>query len=120
MQLFNPIVKERLQKTMAYFSTSVAGTGAAVFMLRNSRYAMMNPWLLLAVSMGTMIGSQMCDYETNWAMKNALYAGFVGSMGLSLVPLIHMYSMPIIFDAMMATGVTVGSLGLVAYNAPSE
>ena len=28
--------------------------------------------------------------------------------------------MPILFDAMLATGVTVGSLGLVAYNAPSQ
>lgn len=118
--MFNPIVKERLQKTMAYFSASVVGTGAAAFMLQNSRVAMMNPWLLLGLSFGTMIGSMMCDYETNWTMKNALYAGFIGTMGVSLVPLLHMYAMPIIFDAMMATGVTVGSLGVVAYNAPSE
>ena len=28
--------------------------------------------------------------------------------------------MPIIYDALLATGLTVGGLGLVAYNAPSE
>jgi len=118
--MFSPIVKERLQKTMAYFSASVLGTGATCFYLRNSRLAMMNPWLLFGLSMATMIGSMVCDYENSWVLKNLLYTGFIGTMGLSLVPLIHMYSMPIIFDAMLATGVTVGSLGFVAYNSPSE
>ena len=28
--------------------------------------------------------------------------------------------MPIIYDALFATGITMGGLGLVAYNAPSE
>ena len=42
------------------------------------------------------------------------------SMALSMVPLINMASIPLIFDAMFATGFTMGGLGLVAYNAPSE
>jgi FtsH-binding integral membrane protein len=37
-----------------------------------------------------------------------------------MIPLINMVSMPIIFDAIFATGFTMGGLGLVAYNAPSE
>jgi FtsH-binding integral membrane protein len=41
-------------------------------------------------------------------------------MSVGLVPLIHMYSMPIIYDALIATSVTVGGLGAVAWNAPSE
>ena len=41
-------------------------------------------------------------------------------MGVSLVPLVHIYAIPIIYDAIIATGITVGSLGVVAYNAPSE
>lgn len=49
-----------------------------------------------------------------------LYGAFVGTMSLSMVPLIHMYEMKILFDALIATGVTMGSLGVVAYNAPSE
>jgi len=120
MQLFNPIVKERLQKTIAYFSASVAGTGAACFFLRNSSLAYSSPILMLVASIATMIGSQMCDYETQWALKNLLYGGFITTMGMSIVPLVNMYSMPIIIDAMMATAMTVGSLGVVAYNAPSE
>lgn len=40
--------------------------------------------------------------------------------GLSLVPLIRMAGMPIVYDALFATGITVGGLGVVAYNAPSE
>ena len=37
-----------------------------------------------------------------------------------MVPLIHIYAMPVIYDALIATGVTMGSLGIVAYNSPSE
>ena len=48
------------------------------------------------------------------------FGAFVGTMSLSLVPLIHIYSMPVIYDALIATGVTMGSLGFVAYNSPSE
>lgn len=49
-----------------------------------------------------------------------LYAGWIGLMGTSLVPLVHMFAAPILFDAMLATGVTVGSLGAVAYFSPSQ
>lgn len=62
----------------------------------------------------------MINYDTNWAAKNLVYAAFVGSMSVSLLPLIHMYSMPVIYDALIATSVTVGGLGAVAWNAPSE
>lgn len=105
---------------MGYFSAACATTGAMTMAFRNSRLALMNPWLLLGLSLGTMMGTQFTSYQNNWALKNMLYAGFIGTMSLSLVPLIHMYSMPIIYDALIATGVTVGSLGVVAYNAPSE
>ena len=46
--------------------------------------------------------------------------GFMSSMALSMVPLINMASIPVIYDALFATGITMGGLGLVAYNAPSE
>ena len=84
------------------------------------RVLTMNPWLLLACSMGTLAGTYMIDYKTNWALKNMMYAGFVGTMSASLVPLIHIYSMLIIYDALIATSMTMGSLGIVAYNSPSE
>ena len=41
-------------------------------------------------------------------------------MALSLVPLIHMAGMPIIYDALFATGISMSALGAIAYNAPSE
>ena len=41
-------------------------------------------------------------------------------MALTMVPLISMAGMPIVYDAIFATGITMGGLGLVAYNAPSE
>lgn len=44
----------------------------------------------------------------------------MGLTGLGMVPLIRMAGMSIIYDAMLATGFTVGGLGIVAYNAPSE
>ena len=105
---------------MGYFSAACMGTGAACYLLRNSRVVYANPFIILAGSLACMIGTQMTSYHNNWALKNMLYAGFITSMSVSLVPLIHMYSMPIIYDALIATGVTVGSLGAVAYNAPSE
>lgn len=53
-------------------------------------------------------------------MKHALYAGFIGTMAMSMVPLISMASMPVIYDALFATGFSMGALGAIAYNAPSE
>lgn len=53
-------------------------------------------------------------------MKHALWAGFMGTMGLSLVPLIAMAGMPIVYDALFATGLSMAGLGAIAYNAPSE
>lgn len=44
----------------------------------------------------------------------------MGSMAVTMVPLINMAGMPIVYDALFATGLTMGGLGLVAYNAPSE
>ena len=120
MHLFNPVVQQRIRHTYGYFTAACAGTGAAVMLLRHSAAAHMNPWVLLALTMGGVIGTQMVDYHNNWALKNVMYAGFVGAMGVSLIPLINMYAGPVVFDAMIATGVTCGGLSAVAYNAPSE
>jgi FtsH-binding integral membrane protein len=89
-------------------------------MLRNSKLVHANPWLILAASIGTMAGTYMLSYEDQFLAKNLMYAGFVGTMSVNMLPLIHMYSMPIIYDALIATSMTVGGLGAVAWNAPSE
>ena len=80
----------------------------------------LNPWLLLFGSLGLLIGTQVADYHQSPVLKHGLWLGFLSTMALSLVPLINMASMPIIYDALFATGLTMGGLSLVAYNAPSE
>ena len=89
--------------------------------LRNSAYAYrVNPWLLIFGSLGLLIGTQVADYHQSPVIKHGLWLGFMSTMALSMVPLINMASMPIIYDALFATGLTMGGLSLVAYNAPSE
>ena len=62
MHLFNPKVQERIRNTFGYFSAACMGTGAFMYLFRNSNLVFMNPWLLLACSIGTMVGTQLCDY----------------------------------------------------------
>jgi len=96
------------------------GTGVATFLLRNSHYAYMNPFLFLGLTFGSVIALNMTDYHNSFLLKNMLYGGFITLMGLSLVPLVHAAGMPVIYDALIASGVIVGALGTVAYNAPSQ
>jgi FtsH-binding integral membrane protein len=92
-----------------------------MYALRNNQRALMvNPWALLAVSIGSMIGTQMIDAEANPIAKHMMFGTFIGSMSVSMIPLIHMYSMPIIYDALIASSACVGSLGAVAYFSPSQ
>lgn len=103
-----------------YFGAGVGATGLLVGVLRNSSLAYTNPWILLAGSLGCLIGTHMTDYYNQPLLKHALWMGFIGSIGLSLVPLINMAGMPIVYDALFATGFSMAALGAVAYNAPSE
>jgi FtsH-binding integral membrane protein len=80
----------------------------------------MNPWAFFALSFGTLIGTLAVDIHTSPFLKHALWISFMSTMALGLVPLINMASMPIIYDALFATGFTMGGLGLVAYNSPNE
>jgi growth hormone-inducible transmembrane protein len=120
MNFFHPEVQRRISQSLSYFGGGLLITGGLVGALRNSRIAYMNPWALLAISLGTLIGTQVTSYQTNKQLKHVLWTSFMGTMALSMIPLINLASMPIIFDALFATGFTMGGLGLVAYNAPSE
>ncbi len=66
------------------------------------------------------IGTQMTDFDKAPLLKHLMWGGFITTMGLSLVPLIQMAGLPIIYDAVFATGTSMAALGLVAYNSPSE
>ena len=120
MNFFHPVVQQRISKALGYFGSGLAITGFMVGALRNSRFAYMSPWAFLALSIGTMLGTMFTSYDRSPVLKHTLWLGFMGVTALSMVPLINMASMPIIFDALFATGFTMGGLGLVAYNAPSE
>ena len=118
--MMHPTVQMRMRQTMGYFGASVLSTGALVAYLRNSRFAYMHPLLFFVGSMGLMFGTMMTDYHRSPILKHAMWMGFIGSISLGMVPLINMASMPIIYDALFATGISMGCLGAVAYNAPSE
>lgn len=120
MNFFNPEVQQRLSRALGYFGSGLAITGILTGALRNSSLAYMNPWLFFGVSIGTMIGTMAVDYDRSPVLKHALWLAFMSTMALGMVPLINMAGMPIIYDALFATGFTIGGLGLVAYNAPSE
>ena len=120
MHFFHPVVQQRVRSTLAYFGVGLGATGIMVGLLRNSMFAMTNPWILLFGSLGFLIGTQVTNYDQNPIIKHALWAGFISTMALSMVPLITMAGMPVVYDALFASGLTVGGLGLVAYNAPSE
>jgi len=120
MTFMNPIVQSRIRSTLLYFGGGLGATGLLVGALRNSSLAYTNPWILFGATIACLIGTHMTDYNAQPVLKHALWMGFIGSMGLSLVPLINMAGMPIVYDAMFATGFSMAALGAVAYNAPSE
>lgn len=103
-----------------YFGGGLAATGVLVQYLRNTTFAYTNPWILLFGSLGLLIGTQMVNYHASPLLKHSLYGGFLATMAMSMVPLINMAALPIIYDALFATGISMGALGLIAYNAPSE
>ena len=120
MGYFDPLVQSRIKNTLMYFGTGLAGTGLLVNLMRNSMFAINHPFMLLFGSLGLLFGTMMTDYHRMPALKHFLWGGFMGVTALGMVPLIQMASLPIIYDALFATGLTMGGLGLVALNAPSE
>ena len=120
MKYFHPEVQRRISQSLSYFGGGLLITGGLVGALRNSRLANMNPLAALALMLVSLIGTEITNYNTNKPMKHLLWTSFMGSIAVSMIPLINMAGMPIVFDALFATGFTMGGLGLVAYNAPSE
>ena len=120
MNYFSPVVQNRIRNTLLYFGTGLAGTGVLVSMMRNSLFALNHPWMLMFGSLGFMLGTMFTNYQAQPALKHLFWGGFLTTTALGMVPLIQMASMPIIFDALFATGLTMGGLGAVALNAPSE
>jgi FtsH-binding integral membrane protein len=120
MKFFHPEVQRRISQSLGYFGSGLFIIGGLMGALRNSRLANMNPCGLLAITIFTVWSTQLTSYHTSKPLKHLLWMSYMSSIALSLVPLINMASMAIIFDAIFATGLTMGGLGLVAYNAPSQ
>lgn len=106
---------------MAYTGYGVGATAIGCGLLKNSAAAhAANPWLLLGGSIALIVGTHMVDYHTQFPLKLAMYSGFCGLTAVTLVPLISMSASAAVFDACLATGVSMASLATIAYNAPSE
>src|ERR1700735_1276305 len=99
---------------MMYFGGGLGLTGLIVAGCRNSALAYTNPWILLFGTLGLLFGTMYTDYYQSPVLKHALWGGFIGGISLSMVPLISMAGMPIVYDALFATGVSMAALGAIA------
>ena len=120
IQLFDSLVKKRLKTTMAYFVGACCTTGFMINAFKNSRMVFMNPWIMGIATIGFGIATYAINYERNFLLKNIVYGGFIGCISLSLTPILYIYSIPIIFDALLATTALMGALGAVAWYSPNE
>ena len=118
--MYDPLVQSRIRNTLLYFGGSLSMTGIMTAALRNSSLAHRSPILQVIASIGFMVGTCMTDYDTQFALKHLLFGGFLTMTSLGLVPLIQMASMPIIYDALFATGIMMGGLASVACFAPND
>ena len=117
----SPLVQQRISKTLSYFGFGLGFTALVAYSLRNSAAAMNMHWGVGLVGMlGTMIGTRMCDYNTQYPQKMACYMGFLGMVGVTIMPLWVMAGGALVIDATLATGVAMSTLAGVAYMAPSE
>lgn len=120
---FSTEVQYRLKTTLAYLSSSVVGTGVFAYALRDSPlgyWLVQAPLLNFAITAALLFGTMALDYEEQWVAKNLMFTSLIGMFGASLVPLLNETPAPLIEQALLATGATVGSFGLTAYVAPSQ
>ena len=117
----SPLVQQRISKTLSYFGFGLGFTALVAYSLRNSQAAMNLHWGVCLLGMlGFQIGTRMSDYQTSYPVKMACYLGFLGMVGVSVMPLCVMAGGPLVVDAVLATGVAMSALAGVAYLAPSE
>lgn len=105
---------------MMYVGGGLGLTAGFIYALRNSplAYKFYGTQFIASIALLTLLIK--CDYYRNPILKHTLYVSWIGTMSLSVVPLINLASLPIIYDAILATGFTMGGLGIVTYYAPSE
>ena len=117
----SPLVQKRVAQTLGYFGFGLGFTGLVAFSLKNNAAAMNLHWLLcLAGIIGFQIGTYSMDYKTQYPAKMGMYLGFLGMVGVTIMPLCVMAGGALVVDAALATGVAMSALAGVAYMAPSE
>jgi len=88
MHLMNPVVQDRIRKTLMYFGGGLAATGVITAAMRNSMFALNHPFLLMFGSLGFLLGTMFTDYHKSPMLKHLMWGGFMGMTGLGMVPLI--------------------------------
>ena len=112
----SPVVQSRVQSAMAYFGGGLTLTGLSISLFRYSSLAYANPLLLFIPTIGALLGTMFLSYHTQSTAKHLCWGAFCGLEGLAMAPLINMAGMPIVFNALAATGAMMGLLGAYAYN----
>ena len=120
-ELFDPVVRRRLRDTIAYFTGGIAGTAFLMAAFAGVNAALFTKYGLgiTLLSLWFIVQLIHTDYKQSPVLKSILYAGFVSCTGIGMAPMVKLLGAPLLADAALVTGTTVGSLGLVAWNAPS-
>lgn len=80
----------------------------------------MNTALFAVLSTLSVIGTLALDYEKQYYEKHACWSMILFVTAFKLAPVLRKANLTMINQSLMATGCTVGGLGLIAYNAPSD
>ena len=124
IELFDPLVKKRIQETLLYFGGGLAFTGISTGALRNNtKLALASPFVSMVLGflgIACLGVTLTTDYEKQPILKHASWGGFLLQSSLCLVPLIKKAGIVIAYDALFATGFTMGGLALIAYYSPNE
>ena len=118
--MINPAIQNRVQSALAYFGGGIALTGLSISLFRYTALAYANPLLLFIPTIASLIGTMYFNYHTQSPLKHLCWGAFCGFEGLALAPLINMAGMPIVFNALAATGTMMGLLAAYAYNSPTN
>lgn len=117
----SPLVQSRLSKTFGWFSYGLLSTSAMVYATRNSMlWASVPWWAMMGGTIACLFAAHGLDHETQLPLKVGAFTAMTCFMGLSIVPLVQAYGIATAADAALATGLSMASLGGIAYMSPSE
>jgi len=117
---------DKVNKTYKYILGGVGLTGLGGWLSFKTGLGALilgtNPWMALgaglAVSIPTLIGTMMTGYHQNPTRKHIFWSTFCLAMGAQLGYLGLVFGSNLIFEAALATGVTVGTLSLIGWKLP--